>query len=292
MKRRNEKKIIESDEDDKMNDCNCSKNLQVSEDLTRKVAILKIYGAIEEPEYCIDSLNKLELMSEKYDVLEVIINSPGGSLNTMVDIISIFKHFRYIITIGKGECSSASFMLWALGNIRVVTDYSMYMSHRESYGLYGKTSEHRDVANILGTVYAEMFEICFGDLLTREEKQIAERSEVWISYKDLLKRDRVISYENYINPSNQCSIIDMHITEDSKMFIFDAINNVFRNIEITYTDDIIEEMTDYIYGICDITQLPLEVIPEEITELIEPDTKKTCKQKSPKKNVNSKVEKK
>lgn len=177
-----------------------SKNIQVSEDSERGLAILKIYGSIDEPEEYIEELSKLDLLSKKFDVLEITLNSPGGNLNTTVDITSIITKFNYIVTIGKGEVASAAFMLWTMGDIRVVTDYSMYMAHRESYGMYGKTSEHRDAAVTFGKVYEEMFEQCFGDLLTDKEKNIAERSETWISYKDLLDRPGVISYDDYIAP--------------------------------------------------------------------------------------------
>lgn len=232
---------------------NKQKNIQIAEDKERNLVIMKIYGGIEEPEEYIEELARLEILSNIYDVLEITLNSPGGSLNTTVDIVSIIKKFKYVATIGKGEVASAAFMLWTMGNVRVVTEYSMYMAHRESYGMYGKTSEHRDAAKAFGVVYEEMFEDCFGDLLTEEEKLIAERSEAWLSYKDLLKRDRVISFENYLKPVNPYSIGEIFITQDEKIFMFDAETEAFRNIEsLTFGKDVVSDMTEYLYGIAKI----------------------------------------
>jgi ATP-dependent 26S proteasome regulatory subunit len=106
------------------------------------------------------------------------------------------------------------------------------MAHRESYGMYGKTSEHRDAAVTFGKVYEEMFEQCFGDLLTDKEKNIAERSETWISYKDLLDRPGVISYDDYIAPKNPYSIMELYTNEDGKMFMYDPENDE----QVTFAD--------------------------------------------------------
>ena len=261
-----------------------TKNIQVSEDSERGLAILKIYGLIDEPEEYIEELSKLDLLSKKFDVLEITLNSPGGNLNTTVDITSIIAKFNYIVTIGKGEVASAAFMLWTMGDIRVVTSYSMYMAHRESYGMYGKTSEHRDAAVTFGKVYEEMFEQCFGDLLTDNEKNIAERSETWISYKDLLDRPGVISYDDYIAPKNPYSISELYTNEDGKMFMYDAENDFYRTVKVEFTDEAISDMTEYLYGVTDIVKIPKDTfvdVKEPLEENVKLEkTKKITKRKT------------
>ena len=261
-----------------------TKNIQVSEDSERGLAILKIYGLIDEPEEYIEELSKLDLLSKKFDVLEITLNSPGGNLNTTVDIASIITKFNYIVTIGKGEIASAAFMLWTMGDIRVVTSYSMYMAHRESYGMYGKTSEHRDAAVTFGKVYEEMFEQCFGDLLTDKEKNIAERSETWISYKDLLDRPGVISYDDYIAPKNPYSISELYTNEDGKMFMYDPENDFYRTVKVEFTDEAISDMTEYLYGVTDIVKIPKETlvdVKEPLEENVKLEkTKKITKRKT------------
>ena len=261
-----------------------TKNIQVSEDSERGLAILKIYGLIDEPEEYIEELSKLDLLSKKFDVLEITLNSPGGNLNTTVDITSIINKFNYIVTIGKGEIASAAFMLWTMGDIRVVTSYSMYMAHRESYGMYGKTSEHRDAAVTFGKVYEEMFEQCFGDLLTDNEKNIAERSETWISYKDLLDRPGVISYDDYIAPKNPYSISELYTNEDGKMFMYDAENDFYRTVKVEFTDEAISDMTEYLYGVTDIVKIPKDTfvdVKEPLEENVKLEkTKKITKRKT------------
>jgi ATP-dependent protease ClpP protease subunit len=235
------------------------KNVYVGEDQDRNIAIVLIYGVIDEPDEYVDELLKLNCLSSKYDVVEVTLNSPGGSLNTTVDMLSTINKFEVVITIGKGEVASAAFMLWASGDIRVVTDYSMYMAHRESYGMYGKTSEHRDAAQTFGKVYEELFEECFGDLLNDKEKLIAERSETWLSYKDLLERDRVISYDKYVVPTNLYSVVELFVTDSGSIFMKDPDSDSFRSVTLQYGDEALENMTNYLYGIAPITKMPTEV---------------------------------
>lgn len=269
------------------------KNIQISESSERKVAVLRIYGEIQEPEEYIEEIAKLDMLSSKYDVIEIVLNSPGGSLNTTVDIAAAIKKFKYIVTIGKGEVASAAFMLWTMGDIRVVTDYSMYMAHRESYGMYGKTAEHKDAAKVFGQVYEELFEECFGDLLTVREKEIAERSETWISYKDLLEREAVIHYDDYVTPKNSYLIGEIYHIGDNQFFMYDETMDIVRSVSLTFGDEYISDMTGYLYGIDDIAKIEyVEITEEDDTkklndyEIVEEEIVKSTKRTSkPKKDV-------
>lgn len=250
------------------------KNIQISESAERKLVTLRIYGEIQEPEEYIEEIARLDNLSNKYGVIEVVLNSPGGSLNTTVDIATVIKKFECIVTIGKGEVASAAFMLWTMGDIRVVTDYSMYMSHRESYGMYGKTAEHKDAANVFGKVYEELFDECFGDLLTDKEKEIAERSETWISYKDLLEREAVIHYDDYMTPRNAYMIGEIYKLADNRRFLYDEETDTIRSVTIIYGDEFIDDMTGYLYGICNVEAI--EYVEDEVevesTDIIDEKT--------------------
>ena len=262
------------------------KNISVMEDKERGLVLLKIYGTIEEPEEYVEELEKLEQISKDFDVLEITLNSPGGSLNTTVEIASLIKNFRHVITIGKGEIASAAFMLWTMGNIRIVTDYSMYMAHRESYGMYGKTIEHRDAAVAFGRVYEEMFEHCFGDLLNDTEKAIAERSEAWVSYKELLERDRVISYEEYNDPINPYGMTDLYVIDSGKMFLFDGTTNTYRSVKLEFTNEFLSNMHEFLYGMTQVQELPPKPKEKDEKKKIESVLVKTRKKK--KKNTQKK----
>ena len=233
-----------------------SKNIQVVEDKERNLVILRVYDEIEEPSEYINEISRLNQFSNQYDIIEITLNSPGGSLNTTVDLASIINNFNYVITIGKGEVASAAFMLWTMGDIKVVTDYSMYMAHRESYGMYGKTSEHKYAADVFGSVYEELFEECFSDILTEKEALIADRSEAWVSYKDLVNRDGIISYDEYVQPKNPYTVAEYYITDDGKLLMFDTSIQAYRTVEIEFGDEIITDMTEYLYGIDSLTELP------------------------------------
>lgn len=275
MRTKNKPKAHE-EEGEMINPFAKQKNIQVIDDKNRGMAIVRIYGGIEEPEEYIEELAKLDFLATQYDAVEITLNSPGGSLNTTVDLASIINNFKYVITIGKGEIASAAFMLWTMGDVKVVTDYSMYMAHRESYGMYGKTSEHKDAANIFGSVYEELFEQCFGNILTDNEKMIAERSEAWISYKDLASREGIITYDEYIEAKNPYQIAEIYRTQDGKTFMYDNDTETFRSVTCDFGMEYITDMTDYLYGIASVTKF-------EKPKKIKVDIKKTKKKDSDKK---------
>ena len=269
-----------------------SKNIQVVEDPQRNLAVLRVYGEIDEPAEYIEEIARLNQLSQQYDIIEITLNSPGGSLNTAVDLASIINNFNYVITIGKGEVASAAFMLWTMGDIKVVTNYSMYMAHRESYGMYGKTSEHKYAADVFGSVYEELFEKCFSTILTAEESLIADRSEAWVSYKDLVSRDGIISYDEYIQPKNPYSVAEYYVLDNGKVLMFDSLTQAYRTVEIEFGNEIITDMTEYLYGIDKLTELPKPKTPKTPKKVIKSKKKSETKSTDEKEKVTKKKYKK
>ena len=117
-----------------------------------------------------------------------------------------------------------------------------------------------------------------------EEKNIAERSETWISYKDLLDRPGVISYDDYIAPKNPYSIMELYTNEDGKMFMYDAENDFYRTVKVEFTDEAISDMTEYLYGVTGIVKIPKDTfvdVKEPLEENVKLEkTKKITKRKT------------
>lgn len=82
--------------------------------------------------------------SDRPDVLNLIINSPGGNLHDAFAVIDVMRGSQIPIrTIGLGEISSAGLMLFISGTkgMRVLTENTSIMSHVYSWGSAGKEHE-------------------------------------------------------------------------------------------------------------------------------------------------------
>lgn len=80
----------------------------------------------------------------KPDVLNLIINSPGGNLNDGFAIIDIMQSSSIPVqTIGLGEIQSAGLMIFMAGaqGRRILTPSTSVMSHEYSTGVMGKHNE-------------------------------------------------------------------------------------------------------------------------------------------------------
>jgi ATP-dependent Clp protease protease subunit len=80
----------------------------------------------------------------KPDVLNLVINSPGGSVTDAFAVIDVMRGSHIPVrTIGLGEISSAALMIFISGTkgMRVLTENTSIMSHIYSWGSAGKEHE-------------------------------------------------------------------------------------------------------------------------------------------------------
>lgn len=81
---------------------------------------------------------------ERPDVLNLVINSPGGDLNAAFAIIDVMRGSHIPVrTIGLGQIASAGLMIFIAGHkkMRVLTQNTSIMSHVFSWGSSGKEHE-------------------------------------------------------------------------------------------------------------------------------------------------------
>jgi ATP-dependent protease ClpP protease subunit len=155
-------------------------------------------GNFPAPEEISTEIATLYALAEEYDSVIIFINSDGGQLKTLVELMSVFNLYKTKITVASGSVSSAGFILWGLGDIRVVQKYTSLMAHRESYSLYGKTDQQRDYVDHLDNLYNSMYSDLIGQLLTKEELEMAKRSEVFFTSNELIKRGVAMGWADFV----------------------------------------------------------------------------------------------
>lgn len=159
---------------------------------------LHIRGVIPSPSAVSGEFSMLYQYAEEYPTLLIYLNSPGGAVTTMVELLSIMDKFKTTITVATGEIASAGFFIWCAGQIRVIQPYCSVMSHRESYGGIAKTQQHIDQAVHVNELYAGMIEDVCGGVLTEEEVERIKYTEVFFSGKELINREQAISWEQFV----------------------------------------------------------------------------------------------
>ena len=124
------------------------------------VVELHLRGDFTSPRENTQELAQLHAMSSEFETIRVFINSDGGNVHTMVDIMSVLKMFPTVVTIGVGCIASCGFMLWCAGDIRVIQPHTLVMAHRESYTLSGTTKNHKVVSSHSDILYER---VCYAN---------------------------------------------------------------------------------------------------------------------------------
>lgn len=227
---------------------------------------LYLRGIFGDPRDSTNELITLEKLSEEYDTLLIHINSFGGNSSLMTELINIAKKFPNIITVGNSDVASAGAILWSIGHVRVLTEYTSVMYHRESYFFGGKTDQHLDLAIHNNRLYERMIVDLCGHILTPVEQERAKVTEVYFSDEDLIKRGAAISYEQFIKYDNIVYDVKPLVMIDGYAFIKndDGSMTVVEDIELG--DTMKESELRYMF-----LQEAEEVEEFEVVEVVEED---------------------
>ncbi|MBG24161.1 MAG: hypothetical protein CMF22_12000 [Idiomarinaceae bacterium] len=207
---------------------------------------LHLRGEFNSPQENTRELAELYRLAESVPTLMIYINSPGGRVDLMLELFTIMDKFRHTITVVCSEAASAGFMLWARGDIRVVQPHSELMAHRESYGFYGKTSQHED--NVVAKqkrftrIYTEVTE----GILTDEEFERSKYTEITLSDEDALERGCAISWEQFNAKDTEPVEHFVVVKRDDEMYI-DA-NGLLMPVELSTKTEAYDPM-EVMYGI-------------------------------------------
>lgn len=230
---------------------------------------LYVRGEFVNSEQVADQFAILYSMQSKYPEIHVYINSVGGNVATCLEMIAILQKFSYAITVSTSEISSAGFLLWSIGKIRVLTDHTSIMHHRESYMFVGKTQQHADYSEHTNQVFQRVYRDYLIDLITEEEQNRASYTEVYFSGKDFIDRGVAIHYDEFVELRRQ-----EHITTQSLIKVHDVYFVVDDHGNARAVENI--ELSEEIFNIYDlIYQNVYTKIPEisDSTEILQENQK-------------------
>lgn len=158
---------------------------------------LHLRGGFDSPQENNQQLTELAQLAEEYPVALVYINSGGGRVDLLMELIHILKKFETVITVCLSDAASAGFMLWCTGDVRVVAHSAEMMAHRESSGWQGKTDHVIERYDFIKRRFEFVFKDLCGEVLTDDEMEKARRSELWFLGQDMIDRGVAISWEQF-----------------------------------------------------------------------------------------------
>lgn len=144
---------------------------------------------IQEPLYYRNVLNRIHNMQQQ-DELDIVINSPGGRLDSAISIINAIRFTEGNVTgiIDNQAHSAASMILLSCPNIFVAPNSSM-MLHSYSTGIVGKSNEVMSNANFNDAEIKKlMAEIYLGFLTEKELGLLFNGTDFWMNSEEISQR--------------------------------------------------------------------------------------------------------
>lgn len=148
-----------------------------------------ITDEIVDPDKYLDLINILKT-AEQHDTIFLYLNTPGGWLNTAIQIMSAMKQSNAtVITSMEGEVCSAGTMIFLSGDKYIINPNSTFMIHNYSAWIGGKGNEVAAHAKYREEFAKELMNDVYKDFLTATEiNDVLEGKDIWLSSKSVIKR--------------------------------------------------------------------------------------------------------
>lgn len=124
------------------------------------------------------------------DVVFIHINSPGGSLDTTVQILhSIKQTSATVVTSAEGMVASGAAIIFFSGDAFQVADHCEFLIHTASSGSGGKISDTLSSVNFQVKRIKKLYEDVLGGFLLEEELDwIARGEEFYLNSEEVVER--------------------------------------------------------------------------------------------------------
>lgn len=129
-----------------------------------KDRIITWSAEIEHPMFTVIDAAITEMERDSRKTITLRLNSPGGDTYEALAVVGRLRRTKCkIVTEGFGHIMSAATLILACGDERRFSKYGVFMHHESTYGIEGKHSEVKDLA----------------EQMEREELQWAKNMEVF-----------------------------------------------------------------------------------------------------------------
>lgn len=126
----------------------------------------------------------------KNDKVVIHINSPGGYIDSCLQIINSMKECKAeITTIIEGEACSAGSIIFLAGDERLVREHCLMLCHYYSGGMRGKGNELISRAKFQDEFFKKFFRKIYKGFMTKEEiEKMIGGEDFWFDADEVHKR--------------------------------------------------------------------------------------------------------
>lgn len=137
----------------------------------------------------LDMINTLKT-AEEHDTVFISLNTPGGDLNTTVQIISAMKQCAgTVVTCLEGEVCSAGTLLFLSGDRYIINPHCTFMIHNYSHLLGGKGKEVASRVKYSEDYFHKLARSIYTGFLTEDEiQQVFDDRDFWMDSDEVIRR--------------------------------------------------------------------------------------------------------
>jgi ATP-dependent Clp protease protease subunit len=148
-----------------------------------------ISSEIQDPALYVDMIHRISTAREN-DVIFIHLNTPGGRLDTGIQLITAMKNSAaHIVTSVEGSVISLGTLIFLSGDELVVNDDCLMMFHDYSSGTGGKGNEQRAAIAAQHKWFHDLLLKVYVPFLTIEEvERITHGEDIWMSSPEIKSR--------------------------------------------------------------------------------------------------------
>jgi len=181
-----------SDEDKDTSDLNEKKLYYFYEtSVVAKTTHFYISDGVEDPSNYVDMIHRIRTASQ-HDTIYIHLNTPGGRLDTGVQIINAMRASQArIVTVLEAEAHSLGTLIFLAGDEFIVQDNCLMMFHNFSSGTWGKGNEqHAQLEATLKWFEKLTTEIYVPFMTKAELDKILNGQDLWMDSEEIGRRLR------------------------------------------------------------------------------------------------------
>lgn len=141
------------------------------------------------PREYVEMIHRIKCASP-HDVIYIYLNTPGGQINTGIQLISAMKMSQaHIVTVVEGEVCSLGTLIFLYGDEMVVHDHCLFMVHNHSGGAFGKGHEYLASANATVKWFEEFARDTYTGFMTESEiDRLLDGADFWMTSPEIRER--------------------------------------------------------------------------------------------------------
>lgn len=144
---------------------------------------------IDEP-FVYNELTSKLLTADKHESFVLMLNTPGGHLNSAIMLSDAIKTSSATVTarLSGSVCSAGTMITLACDKLEIA-DYTEFMIHYYSAGYSGKGAELKQRQTFMDKSLQSMYRKVYGGFLTEEEiASVIEGTDIWLESHEVLER--------------------------------------------------------------------------------------------------------